>query len=190
MGQMLLSYLILYGLKNNIVCSGSGSLLFQREKMYASFRYISALFLMLGIAITSFASYFLQKYVYAQFELELIGTTVMVLIVGLYNFLVSFIWTKLSGFKNYLYQSSYSYIMDFAYTLSILFTLNLNVEIKEFAMMIAAILIVVFFMSIIMGFFVETFNKSYVNSNLRHVPSRLFLLAIFSILIYYAGLMV
>ena len=80
--------------------------------------------------------------------------------------------------------------MDFGYTLSILFTLDLSLEIKDFAMMMAAILIVVFVMNLIMGFFVETYNKSYVNSNLRHVPSRLFLLAIFSILLYYAGLMI
>lgn len=190
MAEILLSYIILYGLKNNIVCSGSGSLLFQREKMYISFRYISTLFLMLGIALTSFASYFLQNYVYSKFDLELIGTTVIVLLAGLYNLLVSFIWSKLSSFKNYLYQSSYSYIMDFGYTLSILFTLDLSLEIKDFAMMMAAILIVVFVMNLIMGFFVETYNKSYVNSNLRHVPSRLFLLAIFSILLYYAGLMI
>ena len=190
MVEILLSYLILYGLKSNIVCSGSGTLLFQREKMYTSFRYVSTLFLMLGIAITSFATYFLNKFVYSAFDLQLIGSTVVVLLVGIYNLIVSMMWSKLSSFKNYLYQSSYSYVMDFAYTLSVVFTLDLNVEILNFVMMMAAILIVVFVMNIIMGFFVETFNKSYINSNLRHVPSRLFLLAIFSILLYYAGLMV
>lgn len=191
MFEVLLSYIILYGVSNNVlVANGAGALQFQREKMYRSYRLLSAVFLVLGIAICSFIAYVLQNYVYSKFDLEYIGNTVIVLIVGLYNFIVSAIWSKISSFKHYLYESSYSYVMDFAYTLAVIFTLDMSESIANFSMAIVAIVLVVFVMNMIVGFFVESVNKSYINVNFRHVPSRLFLLAIFSILLYYAGQMI
>ena len=186
-----MSYLVLYGLQSNVLIStGSGAVQFQREKMYRSFRYISALFLVLGIAVCSFVAYVLQTYVYSKFDLEYIATTVIVLFVGLYNLIVAFIWSKISSFKHYLYESSYSYAMDFAFTLSVVFLLNMNVSIMNFAMSVVAVIVSVFVLSALVGFFVESVNKSYINVNFRHVPSRLFLLAIFSIILYYAAQMV
>lgn len=189
--EILLSYLVLYGLQSNIVIStGSGAVQFQREKMYRSFRYVSAAFLVLGITICSFIAYVLQTYVYSKFDLEYIASTVIVLFVGLYNLIVAAIWSKISSFKRYLYESSYSYAMDFAFTLSVVFLLDMNVSITNFAMAVVAVIVSVFVMSAVVGFFVESVNKSYINVNFRHVPSRLFLLAIFSILLYYAAQMV
>lgn len=189
--DILLTYIVLYGIKNNVLVSnGTGALQFQREKMYRSFRLVNTLFLMLGIAIASFISYVLQSYVYQKFDLAYIGTSVTVLVVGLYNIIVAHIWTKISSFKHYLYESSYSYVMDVAFTLSVIFMLDMNLSILNFSLSIIAVLLVVFVSNILIGFFVESFNKSYINSSFRHVPSRLFLLAIFSILFYYAGLMI
>ena len=49
--NLFLTDLVTYGLSSNIVVnSGVGVLLFGREKRYKLFRYISTLFLMLGIA--------------------------------------------------------------------------------------------------------------------------------------------
>lgn len=189
--EVLLSYIILYGVQSNVlVMNGTGAIQFQREKMYRSFRYISALFLILGIIVCSFIAYVLHTYVYSKFDLYYIATSVNVLFVGIYNLLVAFIWTKISSFKHYLYETSYSYVMDFAYTLSIIFTLDMSVSIANFAMSLIAVALVVLVMNVFVGFFVESFNKSYINKNFRHVPSRLFLLAIFSIILYYVGILV
>jgi len=191
MVQVILSYLILYGISSNvIVFNGSGAMLFQREKMYRSFRYVSTLFLMLGIVLSSFVAYVLNNYVYAKFDLYYIGTSVIVLFVGLYNLIVAAIWSKLSSFKHYLYESSFSYVMDYVFTLSIVFTIDLSLSIVNFAISVGVIAVVVLVMNVLVGFFTESVNKSYLNVNLRHVPSRLFLLAIFSIILYYAAMIV
>lgn len=190
MVQVILSYLILYGITNNVVLNGSGATIFQREKMYRSFRYISTLFLLLGIVVCSAIAYALNNYVYAKFDLFYVETSVIVLFVGVYNLIVATIWAKLSSFKHYLYETSFSYVMDYAFTLSIIFTLDFNLSIVNFAMSVAAVVIVVLVMNVIVGFFTESVNKSYLNVNLRHVPTRLFLLAIFSMILYYAGMIV
>lgn len=186
--QLFLSYLLLYGVQSNIVVfNGAGVLELQREKMYRSFRYIDAIFVILGIALIGTINYFLNNYVYGKFDLAYINVTVVVFLVGLYNLLISAIWRKISYFKNYLYQKSYTYAFDFVFMLSVIFTLNLTVGIVEFLMMIAAISVVILVMNMIVGFYVHSINRGYMNINFRDVSARLFVLAIFSILLIYAG---
>ena len=79
--EVLLSYLVLYGLKSNIVvANGTGAAQFQREKMYRSFRLIDTLFLVLGVILCSFITYLLTTYVYVKFDLEYISLSVVIYI--------------------------------------------------------------------------------------------------------------
>lgn len=189
--EVFLSYLALYGLQQNIfVCNGSGPLQIQREKMYRSFRYLNALFLILGIVVTSFITYLLNNYVYAKFDLFYISVSVSVFVVALYHLIVSIIWQKMSYFNFYLYENSFSYGFDVVFTLSVIFTIDMNVKILNFVMSLGAIAIIVLIMNVIMGFYVKSMNRGYLNINFRNVSARLFLFAIISILLYYASLLV
>ncbi len=191
MFNTFLSYLALYGLKSNIVVgNGSGVLQFQREKSYRSFRYISALFLMLGIVLCSAISYVLYNYVYSKFDLYFVSVSVTVFIVCVYNIIISSIWKKISSFKVYIYDNSFSYAMDVAFTLSVIFTLNMSLPIVEFIMSVLAVIIVIIVMNVFIGFFVGGINRSYLDKNFRNVSSRLFLFAIMSVILYYASLLV
>lgn len=191
MFQTFLSYLAIYGLKDNIfVMNGAGPLQIQREKMYRSFRYINALFLVLGIILTSLVSYLLNNYIYAKFDLFYINISVSVFLVALYNLGVSLIWQKISDFKHYLYESSFSYGFDVVYTLSVIFTLDMTVGISSFVCALFAIAIVVLLMNVFMGYFIKSMNRGYLNINFRNVSVRLFLFALFSIVLYYASLLV
>lgn len=186
-----LSYLVIYGLRNNVVTNnGSGALIFQREKMYTKFRYLNTLLLMLGIIICSAATYALNKFVYAKFDLFYISVSVSVFIVCLYNILVATIWRKASNFSHYLYDSSFSYPSDVVYTLSIILTLDFSLSLVSFVLSVAAIVLVVFVMNMFIGFFLESSNRSYMNASFRNVPSRLFLMAIFAVILYYANLLI
>lgn len=187
MFNLFLSYLAIYGISSNIMLGGAGTLELQREKQYASFRIISSLFLVLGIMLTSTISYFLYKYVYSTYNLYYINTSVNVLIVGIYNLFVSLIWRKFKKFNNYLYQNSLSYAFDVVFTLSVIFTLNMSLGISEFFISLLAIVIVVLITSLILGFFVRWLNRGYMNVSVRNVPARLFMLAILSIILYYAS---
>lgn len=186
-----LSYLALYGLKSNIVtANGSGVLLFQREKSYRSFRYIGALMLIAGIILCSAITYVLYNYVYSKFDLYFVSVSVTVFIVCVYHILISNIWKKISSFKVYLYESSFSYAMDVAFTLSVIFTLDMSLSIVAFIMSVLAVVLVIMFMNVFIGVFVGLINRSYVNKSFRNMSSRLFLFAIISIIIYYASLLV
>ena len=68
-----------------------------------------------------------------------------------------------------------------SFTFSVIFTIDMSIPIAEFAMSIIAIVASVLVVSVLVGFFTESVNRSYINSAFRNVPSRLFLLAIFSI---------
>lgn len=183
-----LSYLCLYGIQNNIMLSNAtGATQFQREKRYLSFRLISTAFLILGIVVCAMISYLLYNFVYAKFDLFYISTTVTVFFVGIYNLVVSFIFTKISNFQRFLYETSFAYVMDFAFTLSVVLTLNMTLPIMSFVMAVLAIIIVVLIMNLFLGFFIEGINRSYLKVNYRNVPARLFLMAIFSLLIFYIG---
>lgn len=189
--QTFLSYLALFGIKNNVVVmNGTGTLLFQREKMYRSLRYIDSLFLVLGITLTSIISYFLYNYVYLKFDLLYIHISVVVLMVVLYNLFVSSVWQKFSHFKHYLYENSFSYAFDVVYTLSVILSLNMALPIVDFMMSVVAIVLVVLIMNVVIGFFVESLNRGYLSVYFRNVPARLFLFALISIILYYALMLV
>lgn len=191
MFESFLSYLALYGVQSNIfVYNGAGTLQVQREKMYRSYRYINALFLVLGIIVTSLISYLLHNYVYSKFDMLDIGISVNVFIVALFHLLISFIWQKMSYFKFYLYENAFAYGFDVAYTLSVIFTLDMSLGILDFVWALLAIAIVVMIMNVLMGFYIKSMNRGYMNVNFRNVSARIFLFAIFSILFYYAGILV
>lgn len=191
MFETFLSYLALYGLRENIfIINGSGPLQIQREKMYRSFRYINALFLILGIILTSFISYILNNYVYEKYDLYYISVSVNVFIVAFYHLIVSHITQKLSSFNYYLYENSFSYGFDVVFTLSVLFALDMSVKIVPFLMSLIVIIVVVFVMNVIVGFYIKSMNRGYLNINFRNISVRLFLFALFSILIYYMSLLV
>ena len=189
--QTFLSYLVLYGLKDNIfINNGVGALQIQREKMYTSFRFLNALFLILGIILTSTISYILHNFIYAKYDLFYISVSVNVFIVAIYHLIVSIIWQKISYFKHYLYETSFSYGFDVVYTLSIIFTLDMSIGFSSFILSLLAIAIVVIIMNVFMGYYIKSMNRGYLNINFRNVPVRLFMLSIFSIILYYASILI
>lgn len=189
--NLFLTDLVTYGLNSNIVVnSGFGTLLFGREKKYKVFRYINTLFLMLGICICSLATFFLEKYVYLKFDLLEIKVGVLVIIACLYNLLVSLLWKKMSLFNFYLYESSCSYVFDTVFTVFVAMSLDLSLEIMPFILSVAAVMVVVFVTNLIIGFYVESINKSSLKLCFRNVSARLYLLAIFAIILFYANMLV
>lgn len=191
MVNTFLSYLALYGLKSNIVVmNGSGVLLFQREKSYRSFRYIGAVILIFGVILCSAISYALNNYVYPIIDLAFADVTITVSIVCIYHILVSNIWRKISSFKVYLYENSFSYAMDVVFTLSLIFMFNMTLPVVEFVMSVLAACIVIAVMNMLMGIFVGLLNRAYVNKSFRNVSTRLFLFAIIYMIVYYASLLV
>lgn len=189
--EMLLTYLIIYGLKTNLVVqNGSGVLIFQREKMYTSFRYISNLFLILGTILTATISYFLYRIIYVKFDMFYISHGVNVVIVGAYNILISNILKRRPSFSNYLYENSFSYAYDTVFMLSVLFMLDMDLSIVYFFMSLLAAVLVIFISNVLIGFFVKCFNRNYVNISARNIAVRLFMVAIFSIILYYAQLLI
>ena len=169
--------------------TGPGALVFQREKQYFSFRIFSTLFLVLGVALGATVSYFLYTYIYSKFNMYYISATVIVLFVGVYNLLVSLIFRKYK-YNFYLYENSFAYAFDSVFTLSVIFTLDMSLSIANFFMMLLAILIVIFVTSLVIGFFIKNSNRGYLNVCARNVPAKIFLLAIFSIVLYYLSLLV
>lgn len=184
---MLLNYLVIYGLNTNLVVNnGSGVLVFQREKMYTSFRYISTLFLILGVFLSGTISYFLYRFIYSKFNMYYISETINVVLVAGYNVLVSYLLKKRRSFNNYLYDNSFSFAYDIVFTISVLFLLNYDLSIVHFFVSLIAAIIVIFVVSVLMGFFVRSLNSGYVNISARNIAVRLFMFAIFSVIVFYA----
>ena len=188
MFQTFLSYLVLYGLKSNLVaCNGSGALIFQREKMYTSYRFISNLFLILGVILTASISFFLEYFIYSKYDLYNISFSVNVLIVGAYNMLVSLFIKKSPSFSNYVYENSFSYAYDMVFTLSVILSLDMTLSIPLFFMSLLSAVVCIFVTSALIGFFVKSVNRGYINDSFRNVAVRLFLLAIIAIIFYYTA---
>ena len=66
----------------------------------------------------------------------------------------------------------------------------MDVKILEFASAVVAVALVVMIMNVLMGFYIRSMNRGYLNINFRNVSARLFLFALFSILLYYGSLLV
>ena len=189
--DLFLANIVIYGLNSNIVVnSGVGVLLFGREKKYKLFRYINTLFLMLGIVVCGIATYFLNKYVYLAKDLLEIKLGVLVFLVCLYNLLIAFLWKRMSLFGHYLYERSCSYVFDVVFTLFVVMSLNLTLEFTAFILSVSAIACVVFVTNFIVGFYIESINKSSLKVYFRNVSARLLLIAIFAMILFYANMLV
>ncbi len=183
-----LSFLAFYGVKSNIVVSmGPGALLFQKEKQYRKFRIINALLLMASMLLCLVATYFLNVYVYKPNEMEYLSVVVSVVIVGVANLVISKIFSKMSNFHHYLYEKSNSFATDFVFVLSAIFMADISLPVTSFLLSAAAMAIMTFVSIVVVGFFVEDANKSSVEASYQNVPSRLFMLAMVSILLYFAA---
>lgn len=189
--NLFLTDLVTYGLSSNIVVnSGVGVLLYGREKKYKFFRYLNTLFLMLGIAICCIGSYFLNMFVYSKFDLYEIKVGVAVLIACLYSLLISMLWKKMSLFGHYLYDCSCSYVFDTVFMVYVAMTLDFTLGIVPFILSVVAVMVVVFVMNFFIGFYVEGINKSSLKICFRNVSARLFLIAIFAIILFYANMLI
>lgn len=191
MFDVFLANLVTYGLNQNILIStGYGAILLGREKKYRFFRHLNILFTILGIAICSIAMYFFNQFVIEKFDVIEVKVGMVVLLAGLYNLLISFLWGKMSNFGQYLYEKSCSYVFDTVFIVFVVMTLDMTLKLVPFLMTILAIMIVIFLTNLIMGFYIESINKSSLRLCVRNVSARLYLVAIFAILLFYLGKLV
>ena len=189
--NVFLTNLVTFGLNSNIVVnSGVGTLLFGREKKYKLFRYVNTLFLMLGICLCAIATYFLNEYVYLKFDFAEIKVGVLVFLVCLYNLLIAFLWKKMSLFGHYLYERSCSYVFDMVFTIFAVLSLDLTLAIVPFILSVAAVISVVFVATIVIGVYIDSINSSNLKIYFRNVSARLFLIAIFGVILFYANMLV
>lgn len=189
--NLFLSNLVGFGLQSNLVVnSGTGALLFGREKKYAFFRYISILFLILGICVCSALNYFLTNYIYLKFDVMEIQVGVLTIFSCLYNLLVSKVWKKISLFGLYLYNASCSYVFDTVFIIFAAMTLDCTLTLSAFFVSLLSAVLVVFVMYVLIGFYVDGINKSSLRICFRNVSARLYLIAIFAIILYYANMLV
>jgi len=191
MFDVFLANLVTYGLNQNILIStGYGAILLGREKKYRFFRHLNILFTILGITICSIAMYFFNQLVIEKFDIIEVKVGMLVLLAGLYNLLISFLWGKMSNFGQYLYEKSCSYVFDTVLIVFVVMTLDMSLKFAPFLMTILAIVLVIFVTNLIMGFYIESINKSNLRLCVRNVSARLYLVAIFAILLFYLGKLV
>jgi hypothetical protein len=191
MFDVFLANLVTYGLNQNILISnGYGALVLGREKKYRFFRHLNILFTILGIAICAIAMYFFNQFVIDRFYVVEIKVGVFVLLAGLYNLLISFLWGKMSNFGQYLYEKSCSYVFDTVLIVFVVMSVDMTLKIVPFLMTILAIMVVIFVTNLIMGFYIESINKSSLKLCVRNVSARLYMLAFFAVLLFYLGKLV
>ena len=189
--NLFLTNLINYGVSSNIVVnSGVGALLFGREKKYKLFRYVNTLFLLLGICLCSICIYFLNQFVLIKFDLSEIKIGILVILVCLYNLLIAFLWKRISLFSFYLYERSCSYVFDVVFTIFAVMSVDLTLQLVPFILSVAAILVVIFVTNLLVGFYIESINKSTLKVYFRNVSARLFLIAIFAMILFYANMLI
>jgi hypothetical protein len=191
MFDVFLANLVTYGLNQNILISnGYGALVLGREKKYRFFRHLNILFTILGIAICAIAMYFFNQFVIDKFDVVEIKVGVLVLLAGLYNLLISFLWGKMSNFGQYLYEKSCSYVFDTVLIVFVVMSVDMTLKIVPFLMTILAIMVVIFVTNLIMGFYIESINKSSLKLCVRNVSARLYMLAFFAVLLFYLSKLV
>lgn len=184
--NLFLTNLVNFGLNQNLlVNTGYGALLIGREKKYRLFRYINILFMLLGIIICSIATYFLSNFVLEKFDYVELKVGFVVFLAGIYNLLISFLWARMSNFGQYLYEKSCSYVFDLVFTVFVVLTLDLSLSFVAFLLTLLSVLLVVFVSYVVLGIYIESINKSTLKISVRNVAARIYLIAIFAILLFY-----
>ena len=71
------------------------------------------------------------------------------------------------------------------FTVFVVMSLDLTLEIVPFILTTLAIMIAIFVSNLIIGFYIESINKSSLKLCIRNVSARLYLMAFFAILLFY-----
>ena len=81
-------------------------------------------------------------------------------------------------------------MFDLVFTVFVVMSLDITLKILPFLMTVLAIMAVIFVTNLIIGFYIESINKSSLRLCVRNVSARLYLVAIFAILLFYLGKLV
>ena len=119
-----------------------------------------------------------------------ISETVNVVIAGTYNIGVSKFLKKRPSFNNYLYENSFSFAYDTVFIVSVLLMMDMDMTVVNYFLSLGMAVVSIFVTSVLIGFFIKSLNREFVNISARNIAVRLFTIAIFSILIFYAQMLV
>ena len=72
----------------------------------------------------------------------------------------------------------------------VVMSVDMTLKIVPFLMTILAIMVVIFVTNLIMGFYIESINKSSLKLCVRNVSARLYMLAFFAVLLFYLSKLV
>ena len=76
------------------------------------------------------------------------------------------------------------------WTVFAVLSLDLTLAIVPFILSVAALIAVVFAAMLIIGFYIDSINSSALKIYFRNVSARLFLIAIFAVILFYANMLV
>lgn len=180
-GLFVFSLLVL---SNVLLTNGFGALGLQRNKSNMLFALLNSFCMGLIIIACSVLYNVIYTYILDPYNLERLGILVVILLAGIFNFIVLEIIKASNKEMYYYYDTTYSFVINLGLTIGIVFTIEPMLDILEtlaYAGFSAVAYIVV---TMMFAFVYKRLHNKRISRLVRPVPITILTMAVLAMIIY------
>ena len=175
---------ILLVISNVLLTNGFGALDLQRNKNSVAFTLLNSVFVGVILVVCAVIYNVLYTYVLDPYNLEKLGILIIVLLSGLFNFVVLAIVKAASKEMYYYYDTTYSFVINLGITIGMLFTLNPALNIIETLAYSGFTAIAFILTTMLFAFVYKRLHNKKVSRLVRPVPITILTMAVLAMIIY------
>ena len=184
-GLLVFSLLVLH---NVILTNGFGALGMQRNKTNFKFIFLNSLYVAIAIVASAVLYNLIYAYLLDPYNLESLGTLVIVMFSGLFNFLILAITKATSHEMYYHYDTTYSYVINLGLTIGILFCVDPTLGLAQTAINSAFIALGYIIVTVLFACVYHRLHNKKVSRLIRPVPITILTMAVLAMIIYAVGI--
>lgn len=183
----MINFIVIYTLfvaGNVLLTNGFGALALQRNKNNFLFILVNSLCFAVSIIASAVLYNLIYRYILDPYNLESLGILIIILLSGLFNYLSLGLIKLTSKEMYYYYDSTYSFIINLAVLIAVLFTLSPTMTILETLLYSGFTALVYVITSLLFASFYKRLHNKKVSKVIRPVPITILTMAILAMIIY------
>lgn len=183
----MINFMVIYTLfvaENVLLTNGFGALALQRNKNNFLFILVNSLCFGISIIASAVLYNLVYQYILDPYNLEELGILVIILLSGLFNYLSLCLIKLTSKEMYYYYDTTYSFIINLAVLIGILFIFDPAITILETLCYSGFTALVYIITSLLFASFYKRLHNKKVSKVIRPVPITILTMAIIAMIIY------
>lgn len=175
---------------NMLLTNGFGALSLQRNKRNLWFVLLNTFCMAIVMIVCSMLYFVIYKFILDPYNLEPLGILIIILLAGLFNFIIMEL-IKVSNKEMYFYyDTTYSFVINLGTTIGALFCVNFVESFVSVVISMSFLALGYAIITLLFAFCYSRLHNSKLSKNIRPVPITIITMAVLAMIIYAIGISV